>query len=349
MDKKEIKINPSFLNYSSKSKSSSKAKTQKTEKTKKELYKVNNESVKALLLQRLKEHRKAKTKKNEVRHEQTKNISSKFMEKLKRRKNKYENNVMSDKLIYNEPQNPPPQFSQHKLNTFTNEKTTFDDILNNNNTSHIKKIDSTPEQNVIDLNSDNYFKDETISTTNKLSSSQSLPSYISTSNKEINNTPMESPKYSNLKNSSKPTYREYKSHSLKNNHTNNSQQSQTISAEDNISTNLTNKKRKKERLEIAVKKIFNVGKNKTQKKVGIFIKNNTIKRENENNKLELKKTNYKTVKNYLKKNNLIKYGSKAPTELLRTMYENSQIVGGVKNINGENMVHNFMGENDLNT
>ena len=339
MDKKEIKINPSFLNYSSKSKSSSKAKTQKAEKTKKELYKVNNESVKALLLQRLKEHRKAKTKKNEVRHEQTKNISSKFMEKLKRRKNKYENNVMSDKLVNNdEPSNifHQSQFSQYKSNSFTPEQSLTSSFVNNNNnnTQMITKIDAPSEQNVIDLNSDNYFKNE--------QSSHSIPSSISTYNNEIHNTPMESPKYSNLKNSSKPTYREYKSQSFKNYHTNNIQNTAPLTEQNNTSINSTTKKRKKEKLEIAVKKIFKVGKNKTQKKVGIFIKNNAIKRENENKKLELKKTNYKTVKNYLKKNNLIKYGTKAPTELLRNMYENSCIVGEIKNINGENMVHNFM-------
>tara|TARA_B100001287_G_C22657492_1_gene518562 strand:- start:763 stop:1806 length:1044 start_codon:yes stop_codon:yes gene_type:complete len=347
MDKKEIKINPSFLNYSSKSKSSSKAKTQKAEKTKKELYKVNNESVKALLLQRLKEHRKAKTKKNEVRHEQTKNISSKFMEKLKRRKNKYENNVMSDKLIYNESstQSPIP-FSQDKSksNSF-NQQSSYDNSLINNDTQQVTKIDTPLEQNIIDLNSDNYFNEETPQINHTLSTSQSLPSSISTYHEEKQKTPMESPKYSNLKNSSKPTYREYKTQSLKGHHTSNIQNISHLSEQDNT----TNKKRKKEKLEIAVKKIFKVGKNKTQKKVGIFIKNNALKRENENKKLEFKKTNYKTVKNYLKKNNLIKYGTKAPTELLRHMYENSCIVGGVKNINGENMVHNFMEENDLNT
>ena len=48
-----------------------------------------------------------------------------------------------------------------------------------------------------------------------------------------------------------------------------------------------------------------------------------------------------TLKNNLKKNNLIKFGTTAPSDLLREIYENSKICGDITNHNPTNIVHNF--------
>ena len=52
----------------------------------------------------------------------------------------------------------------------------------------------------------------------------------------------------------------------------------------------------------------------------------------------------KTVKNYLKTQNLIKYGSEAPNELLREIYTSSKLCGDILNTNGQSLVHNYMNE-----
>ena len=81
---------------------------------------------------------------------------------------------------------------------------------------------------------------------------------------------------------------------------------------------------------------------KTLKKVGVFIKNNTLRRKIDDDKRNLRNVKLKTVKNYLKTQNLIKYGSYAPNELLREIYDTSKLCGDINNINGSNLVHNFM-------
>lgn len=139
------------------------------------------------------------------------------------------------------------------------------------------------------------------------------------------------PKYGILKNGSMPTYRSY----LRNNRT-----------VKNIVNNF-NLPPKEEKIELQIERKLKVGLNKTKKKVGIFIKNAKLRRDIENNKLLLKKSHIKTVKNYLKKNNLIKHGSNAPSELLRCMYENSQMVGDVNNNNSKNALHNYLNDEEL--
>jgi len=130
----------------------------------------------------------------------------------------------------------------------------------------------------------------------------------------------EAPEYGNLKNGLKPTYSQLqKNKSVRSNR---------------IPTTY----------EIEIEKKFNVGRNKTQKKVGVFIKNHELRRKINDEKVEMKKSNMKTVKNYLKEQNLIKYGTSAPNELLREIYSCSKLCGNVYNINGQSLVHNYMNE-----
>lgn len=115
------------------------------------------------------------------------------------------------------------------------------------------------------------------------------------------------PIYGNLKNGTKPTYRN------------------TL----------------KKRIKTETEKKYILGKNKTLKKIGIFIKNNISRRNVENDKLNLNKTKIKTIKNYLKKHNLIKYGSYAPNDLLKEIYTNSVLCGNINNSNGDTLIHNY--------
>jgi hypothetical protein len=90
-----------------------------------------------------------------------------------------------------------------------------------------------------------------------------------------------------------------------------------------------------------VKKTFKLGKNPKTKTISILIKNNKSRKKVEDKKTEHKKTAVSTIKNYLKKKNLIKYGSTAPTKLLREMYETSELCGGILNENKDVLIHNF--------
>ena len=88
-----------------------------------------------------------------------------------------------------------------------------------------------------------------------------------------------------------------------------------------------------------IKKTFKLG--KSGKKISILIKNNKTRKKIEDIKTEHKKKNISTVKNYLKENNLIKFGTSAPSKLLREMYETSEMCGGIVNQNKDVLIHNF--------
>jgi hypothetical protein len=90
-----------------------------------------------------------------------------------------------------------------------------------------------------------------------------------------------------------------------------------------------------------IKKTFNIGKNKKENAVSILIKNNNTRKKIETDKLALKKTSLTTLKNFLKKQNLIKFGSTAPSQLLREIYESSKLCGDIINENPQNILHNF--------
>ena len=126
--------------------------------------------------------------------------------------------------------------------------------------------------------------------------------------------------YSNLKNSNLPTFRQWKQQTQKN-----------------------IMKPKREKVNISKKMI--VGLNKTKKKVGIFLKNNKMKQDIENSIIEMKKTKLKTLKSYLKKKNLIQYGTSAPTDLLKEIYISSNLCGGINNINGSVIIDNYYNDN----
>tara|TARA_Y100000389_G_C17213778_1_gene389817 strand:- start:231 stop:641 length:411 start_codon:yes stop_codon:yes gene_type:complete len=82
-------------------------------------------------------------------------------------------------------------------------------------------------------------------------------------------------------------------------------------------------------------------KSKTKKKIGKNKHTNTIKLLLKNDKITNKNFNIYTIKKKLKRNNLIKYGSNAPTKLLKDIYYNSTYCGEVMNINNDVLIHNF--------
>jgi hypothetical protein len=92
---------------------------------------------------------------------------------------------------------------------------------------------------------------------------------------------------------------------------------------------------------LEVKKVFQLGRNKKNKTVSVLLKNNSTRKKIEGDKINFKKTNISTVKNFLKKQNLIKFGTTAPNNLLRDIYESTKLCGEIINENTKSIIHNF--------
>ena len=90
-----------------------------------------------------------------------------------------------------------------------------------------------------------------------------------------------------------------------------------------------------------IKKTFHLGKNKKNNTINVLIKCNKTRKKIEHTKSELKKTKLNTIKNYLKTNNLIKFGTTAPSGLLKEIYESSKLCGEVYNNNSNTLLYNY--------
>jgi hypothetical protein len=78
------------------------------------------------------------------------------------------------------------------------------------------------------------------------------------------------------------------------------------------------------------------------KQISILIKNNKTIKKIQDAKRELKNVPIHDVKNELIKNNLLKLGSTAPSNLLRKIYEDSNMAGKVVNVGGDTFMHNYI-------
>ena len=83
---------------------------------------------------------------------------------------------------------------------------------------------------------------------------------------------------------------------------------------------------------------------KQGRNVSILIKNNETRKNIKDDFSKLKRLNILDIKNYLRKHNLIKVGSNAPTDVLRQIYENSVLSGKITNLSNENLIHNFFND-----
>ena len=86
-----------------------------------------------------------------------------------------------------------------------------------------------------------------------------------------------------------------------------------------------------------VKKIFNLGKNKKNRTISVMLHT----RKNKNKENYNTKTKINTIKNKLKLNNLIKYGSNAPYNLLKDIYISTIECGDIVNTNSKVLMHNY--------
>jgi len=164
------------------------------------------------------------------------------------------------------------------------------------------------------------------------------------------------PPYSCLKNSSKPTYRQWQK-SLKEKLTPLSPpESPTLIPQKKEPTQPnpilirqsklkalqeSNKKNKKKMKKVKIRKTtFKLGKHNNC--ISVLVKNRKTRKKIKKECNLLKKKSLPDIKEYLRQHNLIKIGTAAPEKVLRQIYENAYLSGDVFNKNPENLIHNYM-------
>lgn len=86
---------------------------------------------------------------------------------------------------------------------------------------------------------------------------------------------------------------------------------------------------------------YKLGKSKHNRTIGILLKDAQTKHKIMEDYKEIKNTNINDIKKYLHKNNLLKYGSSAPNDVTRKIYENSVLAGEIVNVNTDTIIHNM--------
>ena len=105
------------------------------------------------------------------------------------------------------------------------------------------------------------------------------------------------------------------------------------------------KKRKRQRR--ILRRTYRTGKSKVHPRVAVLVSNKTIRNNTNLRMTELKETPMRDVRQYLKKQGLIKVGTTTPNDVLRQMYECANLLcGEVKNHNSENLLYNYFNDTD---
>lgn len=164
------------------------------------------------------------------------------------------------------------------------------------------------------------------------------------------------PPYSNIKNGSKPTYRNWMKTQKLNTGTNNNQKPYITINDNFIKKTQTDrsvrlKELKKQRAGTSIKRTIKTKRitktikhklGKSNKKVGVLIKSRETRKQINNDKLKLNKSGIADIKKYLRSKNFIRGGSSAPNDVLREMYEKCILTGDVTNKSADVLIHNYL-------
>ena len=149
----------------------------------------------------------------------------------------------------------------------------------------------------------------------------------------INNSNATNPSWGNLKNGNLPTYRAY--HSTANNGANPTQQ-QPISSPNQAALIALQSAQQP-----PTEPKYYLGRNKKKRTTKIRILGKKSRRKIKKYMRDLEQQSLTEIKNDLYNNCLIKCGGDTPADVLKEMYKVSKLTGGIKNKNGEIMLHNF--------
>lgn len=306
---KPIKINPELFKVST---SSNKNKTIKANK--KNNFKPN--LLKQDLLERIKKHRENKMQ----------NLGNRAYH------NKYENeNENEDKGEYDNQNNK----NINEYNTVVKKSFDTDSGSNINKEERNEKsrnFSITVENNSDKasapiINNDDDFT-QSIDFLKNLSSKKSKSSNLNSINLN-DNFPLENkrPTYGCLKNGNLPTFRQVHNTTLK---ASNYFENPVLNPQKPI--NLVNKK--------AVTFKYSLG--KKHKFVSVLIKNASTRKNISSEHSRLKQTSLTDMKNYLKRHNLLKSGSKAPPDIIKKIYEQAILSGDIRNNNKKSLIYNYL-------
>lgn len=191
-----------------------------------------------------------------------------------------------------------------------------------------------------------------------------IPMDKNTNNQPINTTSLPPPKYGCLKNGSLPTYRNWMNQTRKALPTQTlEQQNYEKKLEERIKdwskiqqqNKIQGQKEKNHpkthykipKQKRILRRTFYVGRSRVFPKISVLVANKTIRANTQLKTQHLKQIPITEVKNYLLKNGFIKIGTNAPNDVLREMYENTQMIcGEIKNHNPENLLYNYFNDND---
>lgn len=95
-----------------------------------------------------------------------------------------------------------------------------------------------------------------------------------------------------------------------------------------------------------IKRKYSVGKHKNKRSVGVLLKNRESRKNAIKTQKLWKQEPLSEMKKYLRKHNLLKVGSFAPTEVVKKLYESAMLAGDITNSNKDTMIHNFVKDNE---
>jgi hypothetical protein len=96
-----------------------------------------------------------------------------------------------------------------------------------------------------------------------------------------------------------------------------------------------------------IRRTYKIGKSKVLPKVSVLVSNRTLRNNISTQSQSLKQIPIDEVKKYLMKRGFIKVGSTSPNDVLRKMYESAVLIcGEVQNHNPDNLLYNFLNNNE---
>jgi len=104
----------------------------------------------------------------------------------------------------------------------------------------------------------------------------------------------------------------------------------------------------KKLLKRTIRRKYTLGKSKLKRSVSVLLKDRNTRKNILIAHRALKTVPINEINVYLKKQNLIKIGSNAPSDIIRQIYESAILAGEITNTNKDILLHNFVkGESDV--
>jgi len=98
----------------------------------------------------------------------------------------------------------------------------------------------------------------------------------------------------------------------------------------------------KTKIKQTITKKYKLGKTPGGNVVGVLIKDNKTRHRVQEEHGVLRRESIVDIRKYLHDHGLLKIGSDAPPDVLRSMYETAKLTGDVNNVNKHVLLHNFM-------